>query len=155
MPSTYSPNLRIELIGSGEQQNVWGNTTNNNLGTLLENSISGLVTLSAMTDTNYTLVALDGANDQARSMTLWIPSTVTLTAPRNLIAPAVPKMYIIVNDSTGGFAVGIYNGTGLGVYVPNGTTRIVFSDGVDFFYAGSTALEVKTRAGSFVEVDLN
>lgn len=154
MPSTYSPNLRLELIGSGEQQNVWGNTTNNNLGTLIENAIAGWVSLSTMTDANYTLIALDGANDQARSMMINIPATVTLTAPRNLIAPAVPKMYVIKNASTGGFAVGIYNGTGLGVYVPNGTTRVVISDGTDFFYAGAYELEILTRAGTIAEVEL-
>ena len=43
MPSTFSPNLRIELIGDGEQAGAWGNTTNSNLGTLIESAISGYV----------------------------------------------------------------------------------------------------------------
>ena len=42
MPSTYSANLRLELIASGEQGNTWGNTTNNNLGSLLEQAITGI-----------------------------------------------------------------------------------------------------------------
>lgn len=153
MPSTYSPNLRLELIGSGEQQNVWGNTTNNNLGTLIENAISGFVSIR-MPDSNYTLTALDGANDEARSMSIWLEPFFTLTAPRNLIAPAVPKVYIIANATDGGFAVGISNGTGLGVYIPNGTTRVVFSNGTDFFYAGAYELEILTRAGTIAEVGL-
>ena len=41
MASTYSQNLALELIGTGEQSGVWGTTTNNNFGTLLEQSISG------------------------------------------------------------------------------------------------------------------
>ena len=154
MPSTYSPNLRLELIGSGEQQNVWGNSTNNNLGTLIENAISGYVEIR-MPDANYTLTALDGANDEARSMSLWLAPFFTLTAPRNLIAPAVPKVYIIANATDGGFAVGISSGGGsLGVYIPNGTTRVVFCNGVDFFYAGAYELEVLTRAGTIAEVGL-
>ena len=46
MASTYSPNLRIELIATGEQSNTWGVTTNSNLGTLIEQAISGVVSVS-------------------------------------------------------------------------------------------------------------
>ena len=42
MPSTFSPNLKIELIATGEQSGTWGTTTNSNLGTLLEQAIAGL-----------------------------------------------------------------------------------------------------------------
>lgn len=157
MPSTYSPNLRLELIGSGEQQNVWGNTTNYNLGTLLENAITGYAVLSTIQDgIDYTLLAFDGSNDEARCMTLWVPPFVVLTTPTNIIAPAVPKMYIITNNSTGGYPVVISSGgASLGVSIPNGTTRIVFSIGSDFYYAGPTALQVLTRAGATVDVGLN
>ena len=44
MASTYSTRLKIELIGSGEQANAWGNTTNNNLSQSLEHSIAGVYT---------------------------------------------------------------------------------------------------------------
>ena len=37
--STYSPSLRIELITTGDQAGTWGNTTNSNLGTLIESAI--------------------------------------------------------------------------------------------------------------------
>ena len=39
--STYSTNLGIELIGTGDQAGTWGTTTNTNLGTLVEQAISG------------------------------------------------------------------------------------------------------------------
>jgi hypothetical protein len=41
MASTYSTNLKIELIGTGEQAGTWGNTTNTNLGTALEQAVVG------------------------------------------------------------------------------------------------------------------
>ena len=44
MTSTYSTLLQLELIGSGEQANAWGNTTNNNLQYGLEYSIAGVYT---------------------------------------------------------------------------------------------------------------
>ena len=42
--STYSTRLKIELIGSGEQSNAWGNTTNNNFSQSIEQSIAGVYT---------------------------------------------------------------------------------------------------------------
>lgn len=32
MTTTYSPNLRLSIIGDGEQTGAWGNTTNTNTG---------------------------------------------------------------------------------------------------------------------------
>ena len=40
MASTYS-NLKIELIGTGDQSGTWGVTTNTNLGTAIEEAITG------------------------------------------------------------------------------------------------------------------
>ena len=64
MASTYSPSLRIELIGTGDQSGLWGETTNNNLGGLIEQAITGYQSI-AMTDADYTLTALNGSVDQA------------------------------------------------------------------------------------------
>ena len=49
MASTYSTNLALELIGTGDQSGTWGSTTNTNLGTLIEQAVSGVVT-QAITD---------------------------------------------------------------------------------------------------------
>ena len=53
--STYSTNLGLELIGTGEQAGTWGTTTNNNLGTLIEQALSGYVT-QAVTDSSSATV---------------------------------------------------------------------------------------------------
>ena len=148
MPSTYSPNLRIELPATGEQQGIWGNTTNNNLGTLLENAISGYVSLSSMTDANYTMTAYNGANDESRQMTIQVPSTLTLTAVRKVIAPSVPKIYIVVNNSVGPAFTGSISGTTLNVSaVGSGTLGVgmtVYGTGVS---AGTTITALGTGSG--------
>ncbi len=54
MPSTYSTNLKIELIALGEQVGTWGTTTNTNLGTALEQAIVGRANVSFTTDANKT-----------------------------------------------------------------------------------------------------
>ncbi len=57
--STYSPNLRIELITTGTQAGTWGNTTNSNLSTVLEAAVAGNVTVS-VTTANQALTYLNG-----------------------------------------------------------------------------------------------
>ena len=130
MPLTYSPNLRITLIGNGEQAGTWGDLTNINLGTLLEQGIAGYSTVSIL-DTNYTLTSLNGAVDEARSMALNITSSVTLTATRNVICPSVSKLYVVRNATTGGQSIVIKTSAGSGITVANGATAIVLCNGTD------------------------
>jgi hypothetical protein len=130
MASTFSPTLRLELIGDGDQSGIWGQTTNSNLGTLIEQAITGVVTIT-MVDTNYTLTNFNGVSDEARNAV--IIATGTNSAQRNIIAPLVEKTYIIKNSTTGGFGVQIIGASGTGVVIPNGATISVFCDGTNFY----------------------
>jgi hypothetical protein len=129
MPSTYSTSLRLELIGSGEQSGTWGNTTNNNLGTLLEQSIAGVLDIAVST-TDVTLTNYNGVSDQSRQAVLNV--TGTTSAIRNIIAPLVKKTYIIKNGTTGGFGIVIKPTSGTGVTIPNGGTSTVYCNGTNF-----------------------
>jgi microcystin-dependent protein len=132
MASTFSPSLRIELIGDGDQSGIWGQTTNTNLGTLIEQAIAGVVSIT-MADANYTMTNFNGVSDEARNQVIVLSGTNT--AQRNLIAPLVEKTYIIRNSTTGGFAVQVIGSSGTGVVVPNGVTTTVYCDGTNFFSA--------------------
>jgi microcystin-dependent protein len=125
MPSTYSTSLRLELMGSGEQAANWGNTTNYNLGTLLEQAIAGVenVTISG---TSYTLTTGSGVADQARNAVINLIGT--LTANCNVIVPSVDKVYTIRNSTTGGFSVVVKTAAGSGVTVANGNTQSMYCD---------------------------
>jgi len=122
MASTYSTNLGIELIGTGDQSGTWGNTTNTNLGTLIEQSISGVVT-QAMADSNQTITIPNGATGVARNM--YIECTGALTAARQLIVPTNKKLYFIFNNTTGGFAITVLVSGQTGVSVPAGRKVIL------------------------------
>ncbi|NDD53996.1 hypothetical protein EBZ39_08985 [bacterium] len=137
MASTYSTNLAIELIGTGDQAGSWGTTTNTNLGTLIEQAISGYVT-QAITDGADTVITIpNGASGVARNM--YIELTGTLTAARNLIVPANKKLYFIYNNTTGGYAVTVKVSGQTGVSVANGNKVILVSNGTDIVTAaGST-----------------
>jgi microcystin-dependent protein len=130
MASTFSPSLRIELIGDGDQSGIWGQTTNTNLGTLIEQAIAGVVTIT-MVDANYTMSNFNGVSDEARNQVLVL--TGTNTTQRNLIAPLVEKTYTVKNSTTGGFAVQIIGASGTGVVIPNGITASVYCDGTNFY----------------------
>jgi hypothetical protein len=134
MASTYS-SLKIELIGTGEQQGTWGTTTNTNLGTALEEAIVGRATANFASDANLTLTLTDSnATQVARNLVLNVTSGVSLTTTRDLIVPAIEKPYIIQNNTTGGQSIRVIVAGG-SVTVPNGKTAFVYNDGTDVKYA--------------------
>lgn len=138
MPSTYSPNLRIELIGNGEQSGTWGATTNTNLGTLIEDAISGYVSVS-ITSANQALTALNGVADQSRNMVINL--TTTTTANFNVYIPPVEKVYIIRNASAYSATIfcstviGNTTAAGTGATIPAGRETFVFADGTNVAFA--------------------
>ena len=132
MASTFSPNLRVELIGTGDQAGTWGSTTNTNLGTLMESAVSGYVSVSVVS-ANQALTALNGANDQSRYLILDL--TTTTGADFAVYAPPSPKTYIVTNSSA--YTASVYNSValgnttaaGTGVAIPSGKTMTIWSDG--------------------------
>jgi len=142
MSSTYSSNLRLELISSGEQANTWGNTTNTNLGTLLEQAVTGITDVD-ISGGNVTLTALNGAYDQARSAVITVSGAAGTT--RTIFTPAnVSKTYIVDNAASDDvIIITLAAGTPVGVTVPAGTAKLVYTDGTDF-YEGSNAADVFT-----------
>ena len=120
MSSTYSTSLRLQLIGTGDQAGTWGTTTNTNLGTLLEQAITGYSTISVAGLTTYTLTSYNGVSDQSRNAVLSF--TGALSGNCTITAPAVQKVYIINNATTGGYNIVMSTGSGSTVSVPMGQT---------------------------------
>ena len=129
MASTYSTNLRLELIGTGEQQGTWGATTNTNLGTLLEEAICGYISVPVTNGVDTVLTTNNGAADQSRNMVLNL--TGALTAVRTVLCPAIEKLYVVKNSTTGGYAVTFKVSGQTGVSIPNGETVFVYVNGTD------------------------
>lgn len=147
MGSTYSPSLRIELIGNGEQVGIWGETTNSNLGTILETAITGNTNI-VVTSANYVLTAKDGAVDQARNAVLVLNSALTNF---NIFAPPVNKLYVVVNDTA--YNATIYCSTiegniipaGDGIEIKSGKTVQVWTNGTNF-YVAATSVDIPLPA---------
>ena len=124
MASTYSP-LKIELIGTGDQSGTWGTTTNTNLGTALEEAITGSADVT-FSSGNVTLTLTDtNASQTARNLRLNL--TGTTGGARDLIVPAIEKLYLVNNGCAD--AVTVKNATGTGIAVPASRSMFVFNTG--------------------------
>jgi hypothetical protein len=134
MASTYSPSLKITLPGDGDQSGIWGQTTNINLGTLIEQAITGVQSI-VMSNANYTLSNFNGVSDEARNAVLVV--TGSNSAVRDLIPPVVKKVYIVANNTSGGFAIRVIGATGTGVNIASGATQVVYCDGTNFIAASA------------------
>jgi hypothetical protein len=136
MPSSYSPDLRIELIANGEKTGTWGTITNDNLGVIIEDAISGLASVS-VTTADQALTAQNGAADQSRCAAVSL--TTTTGAPFNVYVPPVTKLYVIQNASS--FTATVYASTvlgnttaaGSGTAIPAGRSVLVRCDGTNVF----------------------
>lgn len=129
MASSYSTNLGIELIGNGEQDGTWGTTVNTNLGTLIEQAISGYTTYACTGGTD-TITIPNGASGTARNMFI----ELTGTGGGTLVVPSNKKLYFIYNNTASG-AVTVKVSGQTGVSVPNATKMVLVSDGTDIVIA--------------------
>jgi len=142
MSSTYTSSLQIQQIGNGEQSGTWGTTTNTNMA-LVDQAVAGAVTIT-MSNANRTLTQTNGASDEARNMVLEVVGTNS--GVYQIIVPygtggagTGSKMYLVYNNTTGGYAITIGYASGSTVSIPNGYIATVFGDGTNFFSANTTS----------------
>jgi len=145
MPSTYSTNLAIELIGTGEQSGTWGATTNLNMGdAALGEAITGSADV-AFSSADVTLTLTD-TNTSQTARNLRLNLTGTSGGARQLILGSgcqIEKLYLVNNGLAD--AVTVKNTTGTGVSVPAGKSMFVFNngtnvvDGVNYVTAAGSA----------------
>jgi hypothetical protein len=131
MASTYS-SLKIELIGTGDQAGTWGNTTNTNLGTAIEEAITGSSNVTFASSNAAIALADTNAAQTARNLRLNLVGTIS--SVQTLFVPAIEKQYLITNTLAN--SVIISNGsnaspTGTAFTLPAGRSTIVFNDGTN------------------------
>jgi hypothetical protein len=137
MASTFS-DLKFELIGTGDQAGNWGATTNDNIGTAIEQAITGLGNPVFTTDANLTISLTDTvALQTARALVLNVTSTGSLTATRELVVPTIEKQYIVQNNTSGAQSITVKTSAGTGITVPNGAKAHLYVDGVNVVSAVS------------------
>ena len=126
MASTYS-DLKFELIGTGEQSGVWGTTTNTNLGTAIQEAITGSADVTFASGTVTLTLTDTNATQTARNLRLNL--TGTSGGAQNLIVPTIKKFYVVNNGVAD--AITVKNSTGTGIAVPTGKAMLLFNDGTN------------------------
>jgi len=113
-------------MATGENNNTWGDITNDNLGIAIEEAITGSADVSFVSG-NVTLPWTDTNGTQtARNLRLNLSGA---TAPRDLIVPAIEKFYVINNGNA--HAITVKNATGNSIVVPANKTMLVFNNATD------------------------
>jgi hypothetical protein len=131
MASTYSSDLKLELITTGEKSGTWGTITNTNLQQL-EQAVSGYIAI----DVGSADVALSLANGAvSNGKNLYFKLTGTLTANRNVTMPDSAERVFIVEDATNRsaslFSLTVKTVSGTGVAIPVASTNLLYSDGTN------------------------
>jgi hypothetical protein len=140
MASTYS-DLKIELIGTGEQTGTWGSTTNNNFSVAVGEAITGSADVAfSSADVTVTLTDTNAAQ-AARNLRLNL--TGTSGGARQLILGSgcqIEKLYLINNGLAD--AVTVKNTSGTGIAVPAGKSMFVFNNGTNVVEAVTSAVNL-------------
>ena len=139
MASTYSTDLSLELVATGEKAGLWGTITNTNLQ-VLQQSTSGVIDVAMTSGTDVTLALSDGATSNGKN--IYLKLTGTMTASINLIIPAsttggtATRLYVI-QDATDRTTANKYTlsiktaGSSNPIAVPVGATMLIHSNGTD------------------------
>ncbi len=139
MASTFSTDLALELVATGEKAGLWGSITNTNLQ-ILQQSATGVVNVPMTSSSDKTLLLSDGATSDGKN--LYLKLTGTMTGNVNLIIPAsttggtATRVYI-VQDATDRTTANKYTlsiktaGSSNPIAVPVGATMLIHSDGTD------------------------
>jgi hypothetical protein len=136
-------------MGTGDQSGTWGSTTNTNLGTLLEQAITGVVAVTMTSSNTYTLTNYNGVSDDARNLVLIVSGSPTTAS--TIVAPAVNKFYIVVNNTSYPLSMTCSGGS-VSFAVPSTATAQCYCDAYNLsgngigFYAASNITTYGTMA---------
>ena len=139
MASSYSTDLKLELMVTGENSGTWGDKTNTNLN-LLDQAVAGYQNV-VLTSTNTTLVMTNATVSNARNAVLKL--TGTLSANSTVyVDTGITKPYLIDNQTTGAYTLAL-NQVG-GASVIWGTTdkslKSIYLNGIDAIDTGIVTL---------------
>jgi len=129
MASTYSNNLKLELMETGANANTWGNNTNTNLQTIDAFS-AGYLSKSVAGSANVTLTTAN-ADPTAESSNKVLDLNGTLTGNIHVFLPAVENNYLVYNNTAGAFTVNIAATGEAGVQIDQGKYEWVYCDGTN------------------------
>ena len=131
MPSSYSSDLKLELMTTGEKSGTWGTITNTNLQQL-EQAVSGYIAID-VASADVALALSNGAVSNGKNF--YMKLTGTLTANRTVTMPDSAERVFIVEDATDRssslYTLTVKTVSGTGLALPVGSTTVLYSDGTN------------------------
>ena len=131
MASTYSSDLKLELMTTGEKSGTWGTITNTNLQQL-EQASSGYIAIDVAAS-DVALALSSGAVSNGKN--LYFKLTGTLTGNRNVTMPDGAERVFVVEDATSrsssSYTLTMKTVSGTGVTLPIQSTNLLYSDGTN------------------------
>ena len=129
MASTYSSDLKLELMATGENAGTWGTKTNTNLN-LVQQSVAGYQSIDVASG-DVTLAMTNATISNARNATLKF--TGTLAANRTVTLPdSLEKVYNVIDGTNhAGYTLTFKTASGTGVLLCEGNNYVVYSDGTN------------------------
>jgi hypothetical protein len=132
MTTQYTPTLKLALPVTGELSGTWGDVVNDNITSMIEQAIAGLVTINTWTGNAHTLTTANGTTSESRCAML-VAATgaggTALTGAGEILCPAAAKLYVLQNTTA--FAITLKTSAGTGVAVAAGNTSFLFCDGTN------------------------
>jgi hypothetical protein len=131
MPSTYSTDLKLELMVTGEKAGLWGDITNTNLN-ILQQAIAGYEAIALNATTGATLTFSNGTTSNGKNAVIDLTGTIT-TSVNVVIPDGIEKNYIVKNSTSGSHDVVIKttSGTGATFDATDKGFKVVYSDGTN------------------------
>jgi hypothetical protein len=131
MASTYSSDLKLELMTTGEKSGTWGTITNINLQQL-EQAVSGYIAI-AVGPSDVALALSNGAVSDGKNF--YMKLTGTLTGNRVVTMPDSAERVFVVEDATArsssNYTLTVKTVSGTGIALPVGSTSLLYSDGTN------------------------
>jgi hypothetical protein len=131
MASTYSSDLKLELMTTGEKSGTWGTITNTNLQQL-EQAVSGYIAI-AVGPSDVALALSNGAVSNGKNF--YMKLTGTLTGNRVVTMPDSAERVFVVEDATArssyNYTLTVKTVSGTGIALPVGSTSLLYSDGTN------------------------
>ena len=98
MTSSYSSDLKLELMVTGENAGTWGDKTNTNLN-LIQQAVAGFEQVTLSSGGTLALVMSDGAISNARNLVIKFATATIAASTVCTIPDSIEKFYIF--DCTG------------------------------------------------------
>ena len=149
MASSYSTDLKLELMVTGENAGTWGDNTNNNLN-LIQQAIAGYEAVALSDGGTVALVMTDKAISNARNMVLKFTGTLT-TASTVTIPDGIEKFYVIdLSAVTGVTNLTIKTVSGTGFTAGEAAIVAAYSDGTNL-----NEIALNTLGGTIAQAQID